>query len=287
MDLDLWLEIVSWFQRPTVQTVLAVLGVGALRWAVSRRVGSLPFVTPEERLRWLVSVRNAMLLVLIGLLIVIWNDAIRSVLLSLVALGAAVVLATKEIILCLSGSLWRTTSGAFHVGDRIEVMGLRGEVIDHGPLATTLLEVGPGAEVNQASGRAVVLPNSVFLSHPLVNETFTDTFVLHTFRLSIARDADWRAAEALLLDAAGAECAAFLEEARAMFERQVSRLALPSLSVEPRVSFVLHNPATIELVVRIPVPVRQKSRIEQRILRAFLAGFRPAVAGPPSPEVVG
>lgn len=275
-----WLKIAPWLHMPAVQTAIAVVLIGVLRWGLSRRIGKLPFATPEEKRRWMVAARNAMLFLLFAVLIIIWNDAIRSVLLSLVALGAAVVLATKEIILCLSGALWRTTTGAFHVGDRIEVMGLRGDVIDHGPLATTLLEVGPGAEVNQASGRAIVLPNSVFLAHALVNETFTDTFVLHTFRLAIPRDADWRRAEALLLEAAGAECAPFLDDAKAMFERQVSRHALPVLGVEPRVSLNLHNPSNIEMLVRVPVPVRQKSRIEQKILRGFLDGFAAAAPAP-------
>lgn len=269
----LWLKVGPWLHMPGVQTLLAIIAIGVLRWLLSRRISKVPFATPEEKLRWLVAARNAMLFLLVATMIIIWNDAIRSVLLSLVALGAAVVLATKEILLCFIGSLWRTTTGAFHVGDRIEVMGLRGDVIDHGPFATTLLEVGPGSEVNQASGRAVVLPNSLFLQHPLVNETFTDTFVLHTFRLTVPRDADWRRAEALLLEAAATACAPFLDEARVMFERQVTRHSLPMLGVEPRVSLILHNPATIEMLVRIPVPVRQKNKIEQAILRAFLTGF--------------
>lgn len=269
----------AWFQvaslRPEVQTLAVVAAGGAARAVSAWRIRRMPFATVEDRRRWLVSARNLVLLGVIASLLLIWNDAIESLLLSVVAIAAALVLATKEFILCLSGTVWRTASRAFEVGDRIEINGFRGDVIDHSLLSTTLLEVGPGRSTNQASGRAIVLPNSVFLSHPMVNETFTDAYVLHPFEVAVARTADWRAAERALLDAANEECAPFLEDARQSLSRQIARYALPTLGLEPRVHLDLTDPSRVDLLVRVPVPVRQKSRIEQAILRRFLDRFDP------------
>lgn len=275
-------DVVPWLRRPELQTAITLAVLGVARLVAEWRIRRMAFPSVEERRRWLVSSRNLLFLVLTLALVVIWNDQIQTLVLSVVAIAAAVVLATKEIILCASGALWRTATRAFDIGDRIEVNGFRGDVIDHGLLGTTLLEVGPGHASNQASGRAIVLPNSLFLTYALVNETFTDAYVLHPFALQIGRKDDWRTAERVLLDAANAECAPFLDDAKASIGRQVAKYALPNLGLDPRVSIGLQDSAHIELLVRVPVPVRQKSKIEQAILRRFLAGME----APPAPTPV-
>ncbi len=286
-----WQHVQPWLARPDVQTLLVIVGVGAGRVLATWRLRRMAFPIVEDRRRLVVGVRNVALLVLIGALIVVWNEVIQSLLLSVVAIAAALVLATKEFLLCISGAVWRTASRAFDVGDRIEVSGYRGDVIDHGLLATTLLEVGPGEHTNQASGRAIVLPNSVFLTHPMVNETFTDAYVLHPFEIKVPRDIEWKKAERVLLEAATAECAPFLEDAKASLAKQIARHSLPNLGLDPRVSIELSDPTKIGLLVRVPVPVRQKSKIEQAILRRFLEGTLPEISDratiespPPPPD---
>ena len=50
-------------------------------------------------------------------------------------------------------------------------------------LTTTILEIGPEKLTHQHTGRAIVVPNSVFLDKHVVNESYTADFVLHVFRL--------------------------------------------------------------------------------------------------------
>ena len=53
-------------------------------------------------------------------------------------------------------------------------------------------------------------------------------------------------------------------------DRLVRREGLEPLSVEPRVTLRLDNPAHVVMLARIAVPARRKGRIEQAILRRFL-----------------
>ena len=209
------------------------------------------------------------LLVLVLGLVVIWAPQLHTFAISAVALAAALVLATKELIMCLSGAVLRASTGAYDLGDRIELEGLRGDVIRIGLLSTTILEVGPA---HQRSGRAVVLPNSMLLAKPVVNESFTDEFVLHTFGVPLARAADWREAERRLLELAGELCAPWQEQVRARLERLARDHGLPAPNSEPKVSLQLPDEDSLLLLVRIPVPARQKARVEQEILRRFLLG---------------
>lgn len=119
--------------------------------------------------------------------------------LSLIAFAVAFVVAIKELFMCLSGSVLKTSSGAFRVGDRIQVRDFRGDVIDQTLLSTTLLEVGPGKLTHQRTGRKLVLPKSLFISDPVTNESFIHAYGLHVFTVPIKLEDDWQAARQVLI----------------------------------------------------------------------------------------
>ena len=197
----------------------------------------------------------------------IWAEPLHTLAVSFIALAVAVVIATKELILCVSGSVVRATSKSYAVGDRIEIAGKRGDVVDQNLFTTTLLEIGPGQSSHQYTGRAIVIPNSLLLNTPLINETFTHDYVLHVFCIPLTSADDWQRSEQLLLEAAQIECGPFLEQARMYMKNIESQHGLDSPTVAPRVTLQIPEPGKINLLLRIPAPSRRKGRLEQAILR--------------------
>ncbi|HSG05748.1 MAG TPA: mechanosensitive ion channel family protein [Nitrospiria bacterium] len=189
---------------------------------------------------------------------------------TLVAVAVALVLATKELILCLSGAVLRGVTDAYEPGDRIRVGEIRGRVLDQNLLATQVMEIGPGSLTHQYTGRTVVIPNSLLISGPIFNETRTGRFVLHVIEVPAPAGKDWVTAEKLLLEAALSECRPFLEEARRSFERLESKGWLDIPSVEPRINLKILENRRILFLLRIPVPTQQAWRLEQTILRGYL-----------------
>ena len=246
--------------------VIVWVGKKAITGVMNRRHWS----DDEAKLLWSVRTRNLFLLLTLFGLMTIWATELQTFALSAVAFAAALVVATKEIIMCVSGGLMRMTSEGFSIGDRIEVANQRGEVINLGFLTTTLLEIGPGS---QRTGRAVVLPNSIFITAPLINESFTDNYVLHLSQVPIKYDQHWQQAERLLLEAAQEVCAPYLEAAHEHLNRMAQRHALVPSMVEPRVMVQVSDPEKLMLIVRFPTPAREKGRHEQEVLRRFLTRF--------------
>jgi small-conductance mechanosensitive channel len=224
----------------------------------------------EVRARWLAQLRVALLVVLVVGLAGIWGSALRDVALSLAAVAVAFVVATREILACLTGAFVRTASRACAVGDRIEVQGVRGDVLELGALTTTLLEVTPGGA--RQTGRAVSVPNSRFLEGSVFNEGFTGEYGLQLLRVPLPIAGDWREAEGRLLEAAQHECADYLEPARRRTADQAWKLGLGPDTVEPTVSLSLPDAETIELQLRYPAPAAARARVEQAILRRYLVG---------------
>src|SRR5690554_2252006 len=216
-------------------SVILIVVVMVLR-ALTARFILRTVQSPELRGRWLVNSRNGFLLLMLLGLVMIWGEELRTLALSIVAIAVAFVVATKELILCFMGTLVKGGTRSFDIGDRIQVKDFRGDVIDQNLLARTILEVGPGKLTHQRTGRMIVLPNALFVSEPVINESFTHDYVLHAFTVPFMREDNWRAAQQALLAAATKHCAHNLEAIRRHMQRVATQRGLEVPTVDPRVT---------------------------------------------------
>jgi small-conductance mechanosensitive channel len=261
------------FIRYGLSTFLLVLILFIIRLGIQNTLFRSTELSVETRRRWAVNLRNGLLFLFILGMIFIWAPQLQTFAVSVFAVAVAFVLATKEIIDCLSGSGLRMLTKAYTLGDRIEIGGIRGNVVDHNALTTTVLEIGPGQTSHQYTGRAMIIPNSFIFDHPLTNETYTKKYRLHIITVPLSTDDDWKTAERLLLQAGEAEAAPYIEEARSYLKRLEGKLWLDVPSVKPRVTIQLPEPGRINLLLRVPCPTQFPSRLEQAILRRFLSEF--------------
>ncbi|MFO0775241.1 MAG: mechanosensitive ion channel family protein [Nitrospiraceae bacterium] len=263
-----------WFLHDGLKTIVLIVAIIALRALLVRWVSDQKGLTVEARRRWVIHIRNAMLLLFGVGMSAIWANELQAFAVSLVALAAAMVIATKELILCISGSALRASSRFYGIGDRVQVGTQRGIVLDHDLFATTLLEVGPGQVSNLATGRVVIFPNSMLFTTPIINETFSKDFVFHILVVPLRNEDDWQEGERVLLEAAKMECAEFLPGAKDYLQAVEEKQLVEAPNPEPKVTLHIDEPGRINLVLRFPVPVRARARTEQAILRRFLTEMR-------------
>jgi len=251
--------------RLLVSTALLIVAIVILRTLTARFIRT-NVASSELRGRLLVNTRNGFLLLGILGLALIWGEQIRALALSIVAIAAAVVIATKELILCMSGAILKGGARSFNLGDRIQVKDFRGDVIDQTLLATTIMEVGPGKTGHQRTGRMIVIPNALFVSEPVINESFTDNWDFHAFTVPFKREDDWNAARKALLEAAKRQCEPYLETVRNYMSKVGISRGLEVPSVDPKVTIQVPVAGEIHLIVRLPVKSGQRSHVEQAIL---------------------
>lgn len=268
-------SVFNWIARyagnGVITTMILVALVFLTRVYALRKLRQTENLTSDLRRRWMVQVRRgSWLLVLFGGAI-IWASEVQPLAVSLLAFAVAIVLATKELILCVSGAVLKGSARSFEIGDRIEIGDLRGDVFDHTLLTTTLLEVGPGRTVHQHTGRKITIPNSILLTTPVMNDSAVHEYVIHHFSVPMKLSESWREARIELLQAAVTECSGFIDEARKYMEKMGEKEGIESLSVEPRVTIRLPEPDRIDLVVRVPARVRRRGRVEQAILDRYFA----------------
>ncbi|HJR75393.1 MAG TPA: hypothetical protein VJ805_00400 [Nitrospiraceae bacterium] len=254
---------------------LLLLGVVlAFRTVLVRSIARNPHLTLEAKRRWVVAIRNTAALVFLTGLAFMWLNELQTFAVSLVAIAAALVLATKELILCWSGAALRVGGKVYSVGDRIQIGGYRGVVLDHDAFATKLLEIGPGLTSHLYTGRIVVFPNSLLFTNGLVKENPPQDHGLYVLNVPVRSEDNWQVAEQALLDAAKTECAPFLEEVTRQMKLLEQRNLLEAPSPDPRVTIQLVEPGRVHLVLRYPAPDRGRSRVEQAIIRRYLRTMR-------------
>ena len=118
----------------------------------------------------------------------------------------------------------------------------------------------------------LTIPNALFVTDAVVNETPNAKYLFHVIIIPFKRDHDWQGAKRAMLEAANRECSAYADEARRYLVRFSNQRGLEPPSVEPRVTIQVPAPEEIHLIMRLPVPSTRRVTIEQAILSDVMEG---------------
>lgn len=225
----------------------------------------------ETQRFWRLTFRHIAALAFVVCLTLIWRKELQSVMVALGAATAAIIVTFRENILSMAAFWLRVGRRHYSLDDFIEVDGIRGRVLDITWLATVLAETGPGKDGLTYSGRVVHIPNSRIMLSPLFVENLTGEFSAHLINIPLPEGADAVEAEQLLIEVASDICAPYLGEAETHMRSLQRAQAMDTPSVEPKTNIKLAAEGMVTLVLRVVVPFSEKQRLEQAIIREFLA----------------
>ena len=178
------------YTSDTIASLALILTLMAVRVVAGRALRRRENLTETVARRWSANVRNALVLVAVIGLIMIWAPQLRTFALSLTAVAVAIVVATKELILCFSGAAFRTFTRAFSVGDIVEIGSSKGEVVDLNLLALRLREYDERDGSIAPTGRTLILPYSLLFSSPAKVLPHAATGLTHSFTMTFDPDVD-------------------------------------------------------------------------------------------------
>ncbi|HEY2029709.1 MAG TPA: mechanosensitive ion channel family protein [Myxococcales bacterium] len=193
-----------------------------------------------------------------------------------------VAFASQKLFQSLAGFLMIAFGRVFNFGDRIELGGVRGDVLDIGLLKTTVMEMGvPHSQqpnpnhwisARQYSGRVVTLANSVVFEEPVFNYSRNFDFLWEELQLPIKYDADLALAQKILVDAARELTEDIAKEAENQLRALRNRVLLADATVEPTV-YVRLTDNWVELSLRFvcrPHGIRElKDKMWRRVFEAL------------------
>jgi small-conductance mechanosensitive channel len=128
----------------------------------------------------------------------IWVDAFENLPTYLGLVSAGVAIALADVLKNMAGWALILTRRPFQVGDRIEVKGLKGDVVDVRLFRFSLMEVGGWVDAEQSTGRLVHVPNGVVFNDPVSNYTEGFAYIWDELPVLVTFESDWKLAEELI-----------------------------------------------------------------------------------------
>ena len=261
---DLFVAIPGQWEKVIATFLLIAFGMALSHlWARYLARGE---ISAEKRRIHLVWARNVIWFLVLFIIISVWASTIAGFALSLAAVAGAVLIVSKELLMCVLGYLYITFVRPFKVGDLVEINQLSGRVIDIDIFATTLAELGYGG---QQTGKVAEFPNGLLLTTPLKNTSLTGDYVLHLFRMPIPQEAtdDLDKVEAAALAAADQATQAWQADAQAHFRRISVESFIAFPSGRNKVLWDFSDPEKLMLVVRVACPSDLRLKVEQAVFR--------------------
>ncbi len=258
--------------------VLALLVLLVRKGLLAHIRGDVAFITEKQR-KWMSRTKNGTFLVLLLSVFVLWKAEINEFALSVTAIAVAIVVASKEIILCFTGSIQRASSRSFRIGDWIEVGTLCGEVIEHNMMATTIQELDLQRGYYHYTGKTATLPNSMFFTFPVKNLNFMKRYVYHSFDIVIPRFVSLYPLVPELKSKIDAHCEGFIEIARRYNNIIERRAGVDLPGPEPVIGF--DSSPNGEQIVHFMIfcPTERAGELEQLIREDFMQAYQKAFPG--------
>lgn len=275
----------EWISHPGVEKlvtaavgiiVIAVL-VRLLQRSISRYVRS-----PENRYRARKAARFLGYLITFLFLGAVFSERLGQFTVAFGVAGAGIAFALQEVIASVAGWLAVSFGGFYHTGDRIQLGGIRGDVIDIGVLRTTLMECGQWVHADLYNGRIVRIANSFVFKEPVFNYSAGFPFLWDEITVPVKYGCDYRLARELIGRVAEEVVGDYAREARQAWKGIVKRYLIEDARVEPMVTLVA-NENWIEMTLRYVVDYKLRRATKDRLFTRILeeidgAGNRVGIA---------
>lgn len=254
-----------------ITTIFIIAGILVARYFLSRFIKGKSEILEKGQRRWLNNINNATVLVILVALVFIWAPQIHTFALSLTAFAVAVVLTTKELLMCLTGGFLRATTKPFDIGDWITVDGMTGEVMRITGLATTLEEIDTAHGGYRFTGRTIHIPNSRYLSVNAENANFIRSYVYQTVPITVQYgDLDPEKLMTELQKITETYFAPYREDALKFNKKVERKVAVDFDDPDPQFFLRTKEDGHNIFTVRMFVPTMQAADISTNITRDFL-----------------
>jgi small-conductance mechanosensitive channel len=245
-----------------VLVLAIVLGAAELwRRAVYRYV-----TDPRRRYQYLLLRRFAIWFVSAVIIAFAFASSLGSIVTFAGLITAGVAVAMQGVIVAIVGYFFLIGKFGIRVGDRVQIGGVTGEVIDVGLVRFHLMELGAGG-TDGPTGRVVAFSNSIVfqVAAGLFKQIHGINFVWHEIALSLSAQADYVDVRKRLQAAVERALADYREE----IERQTQEIArtvisTPVGSLQPKVQ-LRFMPTGIEAIIRYPVDLKNAAEIDERV----------------------
>ncbi|HID73134.1 TPA: mechanosensitive ion channel family protein [Candidatus Micrarchaeota archaeon] len=209
-------------------------------------------------------------MVAIVISLAVWIEQASNLLFAIGVVGAGIAIALQKPIANLVGFLSILITGPYSPGDRIEIEGDAGDVIDIEIFHTKIMEVGQWTKYDQFTGRIKTIPNYFVLEKVVNNYSRDFGFIWEEIMIPVTYGSDWKKARKLMLDIARKHTKDEIERGNAQLRRMTYKYLLEPRAVEPAL-YMIPTDNWLELRLRFIVNAKHRRSCVNPIFEDILA----------------
>lgn len=248
--------------------VIAVLIVRKILLFVVRRNSK----SVSTRYRWRKSTAYAAFILCVFIVGGIWFRGFQSLSTYLGLLSAGLAIALQVPLVNLAGWIFILWRRPFGVGDRIEIDGVRGDVIDQRIFMFTIMEIGNWVDAEQSTGRVIHIPNGKIFQEPLANYTEGFEYIWNEIPILLTFESNWEKAKEILEEISVKHG----DEPSGLAGEQIKRAASTRLIIINKLTPIVYTSVKdsgVMLTIRYLCNPRRRRGSEQNIWEDVLRAF--------------
>ncbi|HEY1802143.1 MAG TPA: mechanosensitive ion channel family protein [Terriglobales bacterium] len=278
-NLSNWRDAVGAESRDELKTLAMHLGILLVVLAIVFGIGEIVRKSifryvhdGRRRYQFLLLRRILVWIAALAIIVITFASELGSVATFAGLLTAGVVVALQNVILSVAGYFFLIGKYGIRVGDRVQLAGVNGEVVDVGLVRLHLLEMGSAGD-SQPSGRVVAFSNSIVFqpTSGLFKQIPGVNFMWHEIELSFSPENDYKAIKQRVTTAVQTGFKEFQERMeRKQRQLEASVNSISGIELTPRIR-VHYTQSGIEAIVRYPADPQHASEMDDAIMRELLA----------------
>lgn len=260
-------RLTRWLGWPSAMaTFLAIVFLGISRLILPRLYKNEMLVSARRVNRYM------MVLALGGTFSLFFFEDLQAMATTLSIVSAAMVIALQDIFISLAGWVALIASRKLRVGDRVEIDGVKGDVLEIELLRTTLLEVDGGLGTDEPSGRVVAIPNNFIFRSRVHNSSHGHRWVWSRSDITVTYETPIADAAAVLQRALAEETAEVFELARQDARKIEHRYGRIDADYRPKFYYLIAD-SGVQFTMLYICDCRDRIAMRDKLHRRILADF--------------
>lgn len=265
-------QIHAWLFNPIVGKLVSILIGTGIIWVIVKAINRNLFLKIKDndnryRAKKFGSFIGFVLTLV--LITVVFSDKLGGLTIAFGVAGAGIAFALQEIIASFAGWLAIMFGGFYKSGDRVQLGGIKGDVMDIGVLRTTIMETGQWVDGDLYNGRIVLIANSFVFKEPVFNYSGDFPFLWDEIKIPIQYGSNYDKTK-VILQQVGIEVAGDLTvQSRETWHEMQRKYRLEDAQTEPMVSLVA-NDNWVEFTLRYVVSYRMRRATKTALFTKIL-----------------
>lgn len=262
----------SWLFNATVGKIVAVILGITLIWTIIKFVkgkwaGTIRDQDHRYRIRKMLDFVGYFLMIF--LLTVIYSNKLGGLTVALGVAGAGIAFALQEVIASVAGWLAIMFAGFYKTGDRVQLGGIKGDVIDINVLRTTIMETGQWVDGDLYNGRIVRIANSFVFKEPVFNYSGDFPFLWDEIKIPVQYGSNYTLAKEVFEKIANDTVGEYTSHSKEIWKTLVRKYMIEDAQTEPMVTLAA-NDNWVEFTIRYIVNFKRRRKTKDILFTKIL-----------------